>query len=58
MTRLAGSARYRWKRSRRGGRALPELNNGYFRDAVGYLQEFEREDMNISLFDLMGEVSG
>ena len=35
-----------------------ELNNGYFRDAVGYLQEFEREDMNISLFDLMGEVSG
>lgn len=35
-----------------------ELNNGYFRDAVGYLQEFEREDMNISLFDLMGEVPG
>ena len=35
-----------------------ELNNGYFRDAVGYLQEVEREDMNISLFDLMGEVSG
>ncbi len=35
-----------------------ELNSGYFRDAVGYLQEFEREDMNISLFDLMGEVSG
>lgn len=35
-----------------------ELNNGYFRDAVGYLQEFEREEMNLSLFDLMGEVSG
>lgn len=35
-----------------------ELNSGYFRDAVGYLQEFEREDMNISLFDLMGEVPG
>ena len=32
-----------------------ELNNGYFRDAVGYLKEYEREDMNISLFDLMEE---
>lgn len=31
-----------------------ELNNGYFRDAVGYLEEYEREDVNISLFDLMG----
>ena len=30
-----------------------ELNNGYFRDAVGYLKEYEREDMNISLFDLL-----
>ena len=32
-----------------------ELNNGYFRDAVGYLKEYEQEDMNISLFDLMEE---
>lgn len=31
-----------------------ELNSGYFRDAVGYLKEYEREDMNISLFDLIG----
>lgn len=31
-----------------------ELNKGYFRDAVGYLKEYEQEDMNISLFDLMG----
>lgn len=31
-----------------------ELNNGYFRDAVGYLKEHEQEDMNISLFDMMG----
>ena len=31
-----------------------ELNDGYFRDAVGYLKEYEAEDMNISLFDLMG----
>lgn len=30
-----------------------ELNSGYFRDAVGYLKEYEREDMNISLFDLL-----
>lgn len=30
-----------------------ELNRGYFRDAVGYLKEYEREDMNISLFDLL-----
>ena len=30
-----------------------ELNNGYFRDAVGYLKEYEQEDMNISLFDMM-----
>ena len=34
-----------------------ELNNGYFRDAVGYLQEYEQEDRNISLFDLIGEVA-
>lgn len=32
-----------------------ELNNGYFRDAVGYLKEYEQEDMTISLFDLMEE---
>lgn len=32
-----------------------ELNNGYFRDAVGYLKEYEQEDMNISLFDMMEE---
>lgn len=32
-----------------------ELNNGYFRDAVGYLKEYEQEDMNISLFDLIDE---
>lgn len=32
-----------------------ELNNGYFRDAVGYLKEYEQEDINISLFDLMEE---
>ena len=33
-----------------------ELNNGYFRDAVGYLQEYERskEETNFSLFDLIG----
>jgi hypothetical protein len=33
-----------------------ELNNGYFRDAVGYLQEWERsrEETNFSLFDLIG----
>ena len=34
-----------------------ELNNGYFRDAVGYLKEYEQEDMNISLFDLMEVVN-
>lgn len=34
-----------------------ELNSGYFRDAVGYLKEYEREDMNISLFDMMGEAT-
>ena len=32
-----------------------ELNNGYFRDAVGYLKEYEQEDMNISLFDMIEE---
>ena len=31
-----------------------ELNGGYFRDAVGYLKEYEEEDRNISLFDLIG----
>lgn len=31
-----------------------ELNNGYSRDAVGYLKEYEQEDMNIPLFDMMG----
>ena len=31
-----------------------ELNDGYFRDAVGYLKEYEEEDRNISLFDLIG----
>lgn len=31
-----------------------ELNGGYFRDAVGYLKEYEEEDRNISLFDLVG----
>lgn len=30
-----------------------ELNNNYFRDAVGYLKEFEEKDETISLFDLM-----
>ena len=30
-----------------------ELNNDYFRDAVGYLKEFEEKDETISLFDLM-----
>jgi len=30
-----------------------ELNNGYFRDAVGYLSQFEEKDETISLFDLM-----
>ena len=29
-------------------------NDGYFRDAVGYLKEYEEEDRNISLFDLIG----
>ena len=31
-----------------------ELNDGYFRDAVGYLKEYEEEDRRISLFDLVG----
>lgn len=31
-----------------------ELNNDYFRDAVGYLKEFEEKDETISLFDLIG----
>ena len=31
-----------------------ELNDGYFRDAVGYLKGFEEREDNISLFDLEG----
>lgn len=31
-----------------------ELNNDYFRDAVGYLKEFEAKEETISLFDLIG----
>lgn len=30
-----------------------ELNDGYFRDAVGYLKEQDNKEQNISLFDLM-----
>lgn len=30
-----------------------ELNDGYFRDAVGYLKEHDDKEENISLFDLM-----
>lgn len=30
-----------------------ELNNDYFRDAVGYLKEFEEKDETISLFDMI-----
>jgi len=33
-----------------------ELNNGYFRDAVGYLREYEQSkiETNFTLFDMMG----
>lgn len=31
-----------------------ELNHDYFRDAVGYLREFEGREETISLFDVMG----
>ena len=31
-----------------------ELNNDYFRDAVGYLREFEAKEETISLFDMIG----
>lgn len=31
-----------------------ELNNDYFRDAVGYLKELDEKDETISLFDLIG----
>lgn len=31
-----------------------ELNNDYFRDAVGYLKELDEKDETISLFDLLG----
>lgn len=34
-----------------------ELNNDYFRDAVGYLKEFEEKDETISLFDLVGDMA-
>ena len=32
-----------------------ELNNDYFRDAVGYLKEQDEKEETISLFDLIGE---
>lgn len=32
-----------------------ELNHEYFRDAVGYLKEFDAKEDNISLFDMLGE---
>lgn len=32
-----------------------ELNDGYFRDAVGYLKEQDEQESNISLFDLIGD---
>lgn len=35
-----------------------ELNNDYFRDAVGYLRELEDRDETISLFDLIPETAG
>ena len=31
-----------------------ELNNDYFRDAVGYLKEFETKEETLSLFDMIG----
>ena len=31
-----------------------ELNNDYFRDAVGYLKEFEEKEETLSLFDMIG----
>ena len=37
------------KKGRRG--YTIELNNDYFRDAVGYLEEYEQTDENFSLFD-------
>lgn len=39
------------KKERRG--YTIELNNDYFRDAVGYLEEFEQTDDNFSLFDFV-----
>ena len=30
-----------------------ELNNDYFRDAVGYLKEMDEKEETISLFDLI-----
>lgn len=33
-----------------------ELNDGYFRDAVGYLKELDAKEENISLFDLIDDV--
>ena len=32
-----------------------ELNNDYFRDAVGYLKAFEEDMEQSTLFDLVGE---
>lgn len=40
------------KASRRG--YTIELNNDYFRDAVGYLKEFEEKEETLSLFDMIG----
>lgn len=34
-----------------------ELNDGYFRDAVGYLKEQDDKEESISLFDLMEETT-
>lgn len=34
-----------------------ELNNDYFRDAVGYLKELDETEENFSLFDLIGDRS-
>lgn len=31
-----------------------ELNSDYFRDAVGYLKEYEKKDENVTMFDLLG----
>lgn len=31
-----------------------ELNDAYFRDAVGYLREYENRRENVSMFDFVG----